>query len=55
MAALPMMWGSLTELERSVRTGRPAVEALEPNGVWAYLRDRPSEAAVFARAMTAKG
>jgi predicted enzyme related to lactoylglutathione lyase len=54
MAAMPMMWGSLTELKRSVRTGRPALEALEPDGLWAYLRDRPDEAAVFARAMTAK-
>jgi C-methyltransferase len=54
MAAMPMMWGSLTQLQRSVHTGRPALEALEPDGLWAYLRDRPAEAAVFARAMTAK-
>jgi predicted enzyme related to lactoylglutathione lyase len=54
MTALPMVWGSLAELERSVRSGRPALEVLEPDGLWAYLRDRPDEAEVFARAMTAK-
>jgi hypothetical protein len=30
------------------------VEALELNGLWAYLRDRPGEAAVFSRATEAK-
>jgi C-methyltransferase len=49
-----MTWSSLTELEHSVRTGRPGIEALEPQGVWAYLQERPTEAAVFGRAMTAK-
>ena len=54
MAGMPLMWNSLTELSGSVRTGRPAVQALEPDGLWAYLRDRPAEAATFARAMEAK-
>jgi C-methyltransferase len=51
---MPMMWGTLTELQPCVHTGRPALQALEPDGFWAYLRDRPAEAAIFARAMTAK-
>lgn len=54
MLGLPLFWGSLADLEHSVRTGRPAVEVLEPKGVWAYLQDRPDEAEVFGRAMTAK-
>jgi C-methyltransferase len=54
MSGIPLMWGSLNGLAGSVRTGRPAVQALEPDGLWAYLRDRPVEAAVFAHAMTAK-
>jgi hypothetical protein len=54
MMGLALIWGSLTELERSVRTGRPSVEVLEPKGIWSYLQDRPVEAAVFGRAMSAK-
>lgn len=27
---------------------------MEPKGAWAYLQDRPDEAEIFARAMTAK-
>jgi O-methyltransferase domain len=51
---LPLSWGSLTEFKHSVQTGKPAVEILEPDGVWAYLQDRPDEAQIFRRAMTAK-
>jgi hypothetical protein len=54
MMGLPFVWGSLTELKHSVHTGKPAVEVLEPEGLWAYLRDRPDEAEIFGRAMTAK-
>jgi hypothetical protein len=54
MMGLPLVWGSLSELERSVRTGRPGLESQEPKGIWAYLQDRPAEAEVFGRAMTAK-
>ena len=54
MMGLPLFWGSLAEFEHSVRTGEPAVEALEPKGAWAYLQDRPDEAEIFGRAMTAK-
>jgi C-methyltransferase len=54
MAGLPFMWGSLSELRHSLRTGRPATELLDPRGIWSYLQDRPDEAEVFGRAMAAK-
>jgi C-methyltransferase len=54
MMGLPFAWGAVTELEHSVRTGRPSVETLEPRGLWAYLGEHADEAEVFGRAMTAK-
>jgi len=54
MMGLPLVWGSLAELEGTVRTGRPGAETVDPRGIWGYLQDRPAEAAVFGRAMTAK-
>jgi hypothetical protein len=54
MMGLPFVWGSLTELKHAVHTGKPAVEVLEPEGLWAYLQERPDEAEIFGRAMTAK-
>jgi O-methyltransferase len=54
MMGLPLAWGALTELQHSVRTGRPSVEILEPRGLWAYLGEHAGEAEIFGRAMTAK-
>ena len=54
MMGLPALWGSLTELGHSVRTGSPAIEVLESKGIWAYFQDRPDEARIFGQAMTAK-
>jgi hypothetical protein len=54
MMGLPLCWGSLSEFKHSVQTGKPAVEILDPGGIWAYLQDRPDEAQIFGRAMTAK-
>jgi C-methyltransferase len=54
MMGLPLIWGSLTELEHSLRNGSPSLETLEPKGIWAYLQARPGEADIFGRAMTAK-
>jgi hypothetical protein len=54
MMGPPLIWGSLQELRHAVETGKPAMEKLEPKGAWAYLQDRPDEADIFARAMTAK-
>jgi C-methyltransferase len=54
MMGLPLGWDSLTELAHSIRTGSPAVEILEPKGLWTYLQNHPDEAEIFGRAMTAK-
>jgi len=54
MMGLPIIWGSVTELGHSVRTGRPSLEVLEPQGLWAHLQGHPSDGEVFGRAMTAK-
>lgn len=39
-------WGAL---EHSLRTGRPAVEAVEPGGVWEYFRAHPELAQTLIR------
>ena len=54
MMGLPIIWGSITELGHAVRTGRPSLEVLEPQGLWAHLQAHPSEGEIFGRAMTAK-
>jgi len=54
MMGLPIIWGSITELGHSVRTGRPSLEVLEPQGLWAHLQGHPSDGEIFGRAMTAK-
>ncbi|MGB0094127.1 MAG: methyltransferase [Solirubrobacteraceae bacterium] len=55
MMGLSVFSTVLSNLEHSVRTGAPAIELVEPSGYWAYLRDHPDEAQIFAHAMTAKG
>jgi C-methyltransferase len=54
MAGMPLWWSSLAALERSVRTGRPALETVDAQGLWTYLQQRPDEADIFDHAMTAK-
>lgn len=54
MMGLPALWESLTALEHSMRTGSPALDTIEPKGLWSYLRDRPEEALIYGQAMTAK-
>lgn len=54
MMGLPLIAATFANLEHSVRTGRPAVETVEPNGFWTYLQDHPDEGQIFAQAMTAK-
>ena len=51
---LPVFSATFARFERSVRTGSPALEQVEPKGLWAYLQDHREEAAVFEQAMTAK-
>jgi hypothetical protein len=54
MSGLPVFATVFANLEHSVRTGAPAIETIEPGGLWAYLRDRPDEQRVFADAMSAR-
>jgi C-methyltransferase len=54
MMDLPVFAATFARLEHSVRTGSPAIDTVEPNGLWAYLQDHPYEARTFDRAMTAK-
>lgn len=54
MMGLPIFAATLDRLEHSALTGRPAIETVEPKGLWAYLQDHPDEARTFDHAMTAK-
>jgi C-methyltransferase len=60
MRAFPRMMGmasftsSLARLEHSVRTGAPAFELVEPDGLFAHLQRHPDEASIFDASMTAK-
>ena len=54
MMGLPVVLRSFDELAHSVRTGRPAIELSDPDGLWGYLTGAPTERAVFGRAMTAR-
>ena len=47
-------WKTFEHFEHSVRTGRPAVEKAIPEGVWAWLAERPEASAVFNGAMIGK-
>jgi C-methyltransferase len=54
MMGLPMSWDALGALPATLRSGRAGVFELHGDGLFAYLRDHPEDAAVFDRAMTAK-
>jgi len=54
MMGLPVFSATLANLEHAVRTGSPAVETVDPRGLWAYCQDHPDEAQIFGQAMTAK-
>jgi len=54
MFGLPVNWNSYGALEHTVRTGRPAVEKVLPDGFWKYFADRPEESAIFNGAMAGK-
>lgn len=54
MMGLPVMLKSFDDLAHSIRTGRPSIELTDPDGLWGYLREAPTESAIFSRAMTAK-
>ena len=54
MMGLPVFSTTFGNLEHSLRTGSPALETVEPRGLWAYNQDHPDEALIFGQAMTAK-
>lgn len=54
MFGLPVFWESFGHLDHSVRTARPAVEKAHPDGLWAWLAERPEASAVFNGAMIGK-
>lgn len=51
---LPVFDESFARFDHSVRTGAPALELVDPKGLWNYLHDHPDEAVVFEQAMTGK-
>ena len=54
MFGLPLNWAIFGALEHAVRTGRPAVATVHPDGFWAYFAQHPEEGRVFNAAMVAK-
>ena len=54
MMGLPMSWDALGALPETLVTGRAGIFALDPNGLFSYLRDHPEQAEIFDHAMTAK-
>jgi C-methyltransferase len=55
MMGLPSMWRALGALDHAVRTGRPGMELVDPDGFFGLLAHAPSDAAVFHEAMQARG
>lgn len=45
---------SFSQLEHSVRTGRPAFDLVDSDGLFDHLQRHPEEARIFAASMTAK-
>jgi hypothetical protein len=54
MNGLPVFSTVFANLDYSVRTAAPAIQTVEPAGLWTYLRERPDEQRVFADAMSAR-
>jgi len=54
MIGLPWFWGSYQYLDTAVRTGKPALEKVLPQGIWSHFDAQPQEARLFNEAMTAK-
>ena len=54
MMGLPSFTASFAQLDHAVRTGSPAFQLIDPEGLFAHLRRHPDEAAVFDASMTAK-
>ena len=54
MIGLPWFWGAYRHLENAVRSGKPTVEKVIPEGIWSHLAEHPDEARLFNEAMTGK-
>ena len=54
MFGLPFFWQTFEALDHSVRTGTPAAAKVHPDGLWAWLAERPDASAVFNGAMMGK-
>ena len=54
MFGLPFLWQTFEALEHSVRTGTAAAAKVHPEGLWAWLSERPEASAVFNGAMIGK-
>jgi hypothetical protein len=48
----PIYQAALSNLEHTLRTGRPAIESFAPDGFFAYLHTHPEEARIFDRTMS---
>jgi hypothetical protein len=52
MQGMPIYQVALANLEHTLRTGRPAIEEIAPDGFFEYLRSHPKESRIFNAAMT---
>jgi hypothetical protein len=54
MVGLPWFWGAYQHLEKAVRTGKPALEVVVPEGIFRHFEAHPEEGRLFDEAMTRK-
>lgn len=54
MFGVPVFWETFAALDHTAKTGRPAIEKVHPEGLWAWLSERPEASAVFNGAMIGK-
>ena len=54
MFGLPFIWQAFEALDHTVRTGTAAAAKVHPEGLWAWLSQRPEASAVFNGAMIGK-
>lgn len=54
MMGMPSFNASFARLDHSIRTGAPAFELVDPDGLFAHLQRDSDEAAIFNASMTAK-
>lgn len=53
LLAMPVFWDSVKALEDAVRTGRPGMTFVHPDGLFSYLDTQPDESKVYDEGMTA--